>query len=1468
MIAPGRKPRAGVRQGGRTQKGPAEGQKGGADNREGGIQNSRFGPLMIQEDAGEYVEAEEVNIEAEAANGEQPVRNTSELEMEDGATAANGGRERRPNVIANEKQILNEPNGREEPRHREEERPENNRSGSQRRSMRQTDEGCHAQNVSERPGQSRAHRKAAQEEEHVVVRGSKGGLNICTRTVNYDQENGGSLQMNLENSGEHHSDVPESLDEDGDAGAGGRNFQRILKTLLKNHKPDLIGLVEPKVSGDHANDICSKLGFDDWVRVEAIGFSGGIWVLWNKPLDITVEFTHPQFILLQEEGLVDLGFVGPQLTWVRGADANTRKGARLDRALCDMPWRQRFPEAEVRHLPRIASDHAPILIQTTAKGVRPTEFKFRFQAAWMTNDSFSEVVNRAWRSNEDIVQNIQQVQAALTEWNKDVFGNIEAKKRSLLARIGGIQKINTSARHKGLVTLEKNFKQELETTLYQEELKWFQRSREEWIVSGDRNTKFYHAATLMRRSRNKVLSLQNDNGIWITDTEELRNLVQDFYINLFKKDTGTDLSRAVRGFFPVLDEVEWASFQREVTKEEVHAAVTDMSPWKAPGPDGLHAGFYQRTWDTVGDSIFWMVKNAFQSGILPDGVNDTLLTLIPKVGSPETIKQFRPISLCNVSYKIITKTITNRLKAVLPMLVGPCQSSFVSGRQISDNVLIYQEVMHSMRIKKGNTGLMAIKIDLEKAYDRLSWNFINDTLFDAGFNDATSRLIMTCVRTTSLSISWNGSRLPAFKPERGVRQGDAMSPALFVLCMERLSQSITNEVTNGRWTGIQLSPSGPVLSHLCFVDDMVLFSEASVEQNTKPDIARDIESILNIPATTDLGRYLGMTSLHGKVTQATFSGLIDRVTARLEGWRGKLLSFAGRVTLAKSVLGAIPTYSMQTAQLPKGVCNKLEMITRRFIWGGHGDERKVSLVKWDTVTKPKEVGGLGLRSLNSVNSAFMAKLGWRILTERDSLWAQVFRTKYGLGDGRWRADVPRIASNAWRGICSASGILDRGLTKVVRNGWGTRFWMDRWVQGNRLYDFMLRPISLPELYGQVAEYWESGRGWRWERLEGVLDDSWKLKLHAYVVLDDNEARDDWGWSMELDGRFSIKSAYAVTRNLRDDNVDDDWQRIWKLRLPNRVNHFMWLVKQGRLMTNVERSKRGFTTDLFCSSCAGIPENLDHIFRACEAARIWERLIPRRTTQLLQGTDWSTWLSMNVRADKRLGFPEDWPEIFGLTMWWCWRWRNARVFEDSHTSTEQKIAWIRDQHNQTKVAFNTHRAMHVGIQQGECVATWKKPQHGWWKLNVDGCCKGVSRRAGCGGVLLDYQGRWISGVTHNIGTCTAEEAEVWAVLVGLRMAADRQAQNVLVESDSLATIKGIIGCMATGAGSNVMRLCVREAQVFQDIKFIHVMRSGNKVADKLASMALEHGLGTRLVVDPPQYLDDLIWEDRVGARALM
>lgn len=193
------------------------------------------------------------------------------------------------------------------------------------------------------------------------------------------------------------------------------------------------------------------------------------------------------------------------------------------------------------------------------------------------------------------------------------------------------------------------------------------------------------------------------------------------------------------------------------------------------------------------------------------------------------MKQFGLISLCNVSYKTVTKILSARLRRVMKELIDPCQCSFIPNRQSSDNTIIAQEVIHSMKNKKGQQSWMAIKIDLEKAYDKIKWCFVIDTLKDIGFSDIFVNLVRFCISTPSFSGAlewwspWNVS------PSRGIRQGDFISPYLFVLCIERLFHLINYEVEQGLWKPIQLSRSGPKISHLSFAYDLLLFAEASLD---------------------------------------------------------------------------------------------------------------------------------------------------------------------------------------------------------------------------------------------------------------------------------------------------------------------------------------------------------------------------------------------------------------------------------------------------------------------------------------------------------------------------------------------------------------------------------------------------------------------------------------------------------------
>lgn len=214
-----------------------------------------------------------------------------------------------------------------------------------------------------------------------------------------------------------------------------------------------------------------------------------------------------------------------------------------------------------------------------------------------------------------------------------------------------------------------------------------------------------------------------------------------YYIRLYSmEDVEPRVERLPAVGFTTLNSEEARHMARTFVTSEVEGAVKSMGRYKAPGLDGFQPVFYQDCWDVVGQSVQRFVLEFFATGDLPVGINDALVVLIPKVEKPEKITQFRPISLCNVLFKIITKVMVTRLKSLMPKLIGPAQSSFIPGSLSVDNIVVVQEAVHSMRRKKGKKGWMLLKLDLEKAYDRIRWDFLKDTLEAARFPEKVGSL--------------------------------------------------------------------------------------------------------------------------------------------------------------------------------------------------------------------------------------------------------------------------------------------------------------------------------------------------------------------------------------------------------------------------------------------------------------------------------------------------------------------------------------------------------------------------------------------------------------------------------------------------------------------------------------------------------------------------------------------------------
>ncbi|KAF7835740.1 ribonuclease H [Senna tora] len=315
--------------------------------------------------------------------------------------------------------------------------------------------------------------------------------------------------------------------------------------------------------------------------------------------------------VLEDCELMDLGAKGSPFTWRRNTRSNTKVAKRLDRALSNIDWRTSFPEATVMNLYSAYSDHNPVGVFCCGLQSSKKDRPFRLEAAWARHPLFEEVVKEAWEGHrDDIIKALKATENKATDFNKNVFGNIFKRKKELYARLKGLQRTLDTCRNSRL--LEKELRLELDETLNQEEVLWFQKSRELWVKHGNKNTKFFHTQTLVRRKRNKIEGLFIDN-IWCTDNEKLEHEVSKFFKSLFQEEVSSTSSFEIEEL-QRLSPDEAIAMMGKVTKEEVWGAVKSMKAYKAPGPDGFQPFFYQKYWSVVGDTVFELVRDAFKSG--------------------------------------------------------------------------------------------------------------------------------------------------------------------------------------------------------------------------------------------------------------------------------------------------------------------------------------------------------------------------------------------------------------------------------------------------------------------------------------------------------------------------------------------------------------------------------------------------------------------------------------------------------------------------------------------------------------------------------------------------------------------------------------------------------------------------------------------------------------------------------------
>lgn len=308
----------------------------------------------------------------------------------------------------------------------------------------------------------------------------------------------------------------------------------------------------------------------------------------------------------------------------------------------------------------------------------------------------------------------------------------------------------------------------------------------------------------------------------------LHDVAYDYFTQLYKSRVLYQ-PLSTSSSFKALNEAMIQQLYQPVTPSLIKSALHSIGGYKTPGPSGFPAQFFKDFWTDCYGEICSFVRFCFQHGTIPYPFNKTLLVLVPKQMNITAMQHLRPISLCETLYKVVAKIIVGRLRP-LHDLVDTSQTSFVPGHQISDNIIIAQEILHRFTKTKGRKGYCAWKIDLSKAYDRLAWPSIADVLFEIGIQGSFHRLIMHCITSVTYQVIINGELSQTIIPECGLRQGDPISPYIFVLCLQKLSFLISDNLNMRIWRAVKASRSGPPISHLFFADDLLLFMEASINQ--------------------------------------------------------------------------------------------------------------------------------------------------------------------------------------------------------------------------------------------------------------------------------------------------------------------------------------------------------------------------------------------------------------------------------------------------------------------------------------------------------------------------------------------------------------------------------------------------------------------------------------------------------------